>query len=1206
MFSHLHVHTEYSLLDGLSRIPSLVKAAKDHGMSSIAMTDHGGLYGAVDFYSEAKAAGLNPIIGCELYLAQNSRHSKTPNDRSPYHLLLLAKNNTGYSNLTKLVTAAHIEGFYYKPRVDKELLEKHSEGLIVLSGCPNGEIPRLITGEDPSLIADTVHWYQKTFGKENFYFELQRHEDVPNLEMINQQLIQLSGSLDVPLVATNDLHYVNKDDAGLQDVLLCIHTNTTLNDPKRLKLSDDSYYLKSSDEMVELFKDIPEAIANTERIAQQCDVTMDFTSMHLPSFDAPSGMDAQAYLVQLCWEGATRRFGADLPQRVQDQLNYELEVVLSTNFSDYFLVVWDIAKFSRTKDILFGVRGSAASSLILYCLGVTDINPLDYNLVFERFLNPERKEMPDIDMDIQDDRREEVIEYVVQKHGNDKVAQIITFGTLGARAAIRDVGRAMGREYGQIDEIARLIPTGTPTLKSLLESATDLQQYYRNHPETRDVIDTASQLEGSVRHVSTHAAAVVVSDEPLLNYIPLQRATKGTSETAVTQYPMDPIGKLGLLKIDFLGLTNLTILDKTLKLINQRRNPDDIELAKIPLDDKHAFDLLASGETTSIFQLESAGMRRYIKELRPTSIAEISAMIALYRPGPMEHIETFIEAKHGRAPITYPHEDLVELLHETYGVIVYQDQVLHIVRKLAGYSLGQADVVRKAMGKKIPEIMQKEKENFIAGATAQGYSPDTIEQVFSLLEPFAGYAFNKAHSVSYALIAYWTAYMKANYPVEYMCSVLNASLNNNERLATITSDCKRMGIRILPPDINMSIQPYSVEEAESSALTIRTGLEAIKNVGGTALEPLVREREENGSYSSVEDLCQRTGKDMPNKRTLESMIKVGAFDEIGYRQTLLDKLDTAISTAQRAAHLKEIGQTTLFDMSAQTEESPMAFPDDDATQTNNETSLLEQLNWERELLGMHISITPVDHAALKYRDLLITLTNDINPEHTGKITIGGMVSDTQFRVTQNGKSFVTATIELQDGPFEIVIWDQGKIATANTLLNPGQFVCIVGQPRVWRSSVSMTAEQIYPIDFDGAIHDSAFIKENSAIPVIANDKYPDPIHPAAPKPRSSEITTVIVRLLETSDTTSDQKILYKVMELLVEFEGPDKVELEIKSPSKTSLLAFDRISTTYCPELVTRMNSLLGYEAVTTRILEPKNTNGVVNVQPQAQTPIGV
>ena len=452
--------------------------------------------------------------------------------------------------------------------------------------------------------------------------------------------------------------------------------------------------------------------------------------------------------------------------------------MLSTNFSDYFLVVWDIAKFSRTKDILFGVRGSAASSLILYCLGVTDINPLDYNLVFERFLNPERKEMPDIDMDIQDDRREEVIEYVVQKHGNDKVAQIITFGTLGARAAIRDVGRAMGREYGQIDEIARLIPTGTPTLKSLLESATDLQQYYRNHPETRDVIDTASQLEGSVRHVSTHAAAVVVSDEPLLNYIPLQRATKGTSETAVTQYPMDPIGKLGLLKIDFLGLTNLTILDKTVKLINQRRNLDDIELAKIPLDDKHAFDLLASGETTSIFQLESAGMRRYIKELRPTSIAEISAMIALYRPGPMEHIETFIEAKHGRAPITYPHEDLVELLHETYGVIVYQDQVLHIVRKLAGYSLGQADVVRKAMGKKIPEIMQKEKENFIAGATAQGYSPDTIEQVFSLLEPFAGYAFNKAHSVSYALIAYWTAYMKANYPVEYMCSVLNASLNN--------------------------------------------------------------------------------------------------------------------------------------------------------------------------------------------------------------------------------------------------------------------------------------------------------------------------------------------------------------------------------------------------------------------------------------------
>jgi len=1168
-------------LDGLSRIPSLVKAAKDQGMSSIAMTDHGGLYGAVDFYSEAQAAGLNPIIGCELYLAQNSRHSKTPSDRSPYHLLLLAKNNTGYSNLTKLVTSAHMEGFYYKPRVDKELLEKHSEGLIVLSGCPNGEVPRMITSGGISLIPEIVEWYQKTFGPENFYFELQRHENVPNLETINQELIRLSGSLNVPLVATNDLHYVDKSDADLQDVLLCIHTNTNLNDPKRLKLSDESYYLKSSEEMVELFKDVPEAIANTEVIANQCKVELDFTSLHLPSFDVPNGASAQEYLVQLCWEGATSRFGPDLSPRVQTQLKYELEVVLSTNFSDYFLVVWDIAAYARSQNILFGVRGSAASSLILYCLSVTDINPLDYNLVFERFLNPERKEMPDIDLDIQDDRREEVIEYVVGKHGRDKVAQIITFGTLGARAAIRDVGRAMGREYAAIDEIARLIPPGTPTLQALLDSDTELQQYYRQHPETRNVIDTAAQLEGSVRHTSTHAAAVVVSDEPLLNYIPLQRGTKGTSETAVTQYPMAPIGKLGLLKIDFLGLTNLTILDKTVKLINQRTSSPSIQLSQIPLDDTNAFELLASGETTSIFQLESSGMRRYIKELRPASIGEISAMIALYRPGPMEHIDTFIEAKHGRAPIAYPHEDLMEILDETYGVIVYQDQVLHIVRKLAGYSLGQADVVRKAMGKKIPEIMQKEKENFIAGATAQGYSLSTIEQVFSLLEPFAGYAFNKAHSVSYALIAYWTAYMKANYPAEYMCSVLNASLNNNEKIAIITSECKRMGIGILPPHINHSAPSFSVEAMESDALAIRTGLEAIKNVGGTALEPLIKERKESGDFASIEDLCERTGKDMPNKRTLESMIKVGVFDELGYRQNLLDKLDTAIAVAQQASHLKEIGQTTFFDIFSDTNASLEALPATDTPLVQNETSLLEQLTWERELLGMHFSITPVDHAISKYPGSLLTLTSEIDTENGKKVTAGGIVSNIQYRVTQNSKPFVTASIELQDGPLEIVMWNQKEISNATALLNPGQFICVVGQPRMWRNSLSLTTEKIYPIELDGTINKSAF-----SIATIENNEHRVPDYPPmAPYQQSpqplEEIKTVVVKILETGDPAIDKKLLYQVLELLIEFEGTDRVQLEIQTSSKAATLAFDQISTNYCPDLVTKMQSLLGAQSLT-------------------------
>ncbi|MDP3061691.1 MAG: DNA polymerase III subunit alpha, partial [Chloroflexota bacterium] len=743
MFTHLHVHTEYSLLDGLSRIHQLVGRAKELGMTALAITDHGNLYGAIDFYSQCAAAGVKPIIGCEVYVAPESRHSKTPADKSPHHLTLLAKSNAGYKNLIKLVTLANLEGFYYKPRIDRELLERHAEGLIPLSGCPTAEIPRLITQGRLDDARAAIRWFRERFP--DYFLEIQRHEHVPNLPAINKALVELSRETGLPLVATNDSHYTVQTDAPIQDIMICIQTNTTVQDEKRLRMEDNSYYMRSHQEMAELFSDLPEAVENSQRIAEKCNVTIDFGVPHIPEFVPPEGEDADAYLTRLCREGLRRRFGRP-SKEVQERLEYELDVIRKTRFSNYFLVVWDIACFVHQRHILFGVRGSAAASLALYCLGVTDIDPLEHRLVFERFLNLERKEMPDIDMDFQDDRRDEVLAYVSRKYGQDRVAQIVTFGTLGPKAAIRDVGRVLGMSYADTDRIARMIPFRAKTLDEALQMAPELQEALQADESIQKLMDTAKGVEGVAHHASTHAAGVVISQEPLAEYVPLQRPIRGSeqSDLAMTQYAMAPIAKLGLLKMDFLGLINLSTLDRTMKLLERTRGLR-IDLHEVPLDDRVTFELLGSGKTTDIFQLESSGMQRYIKELKPSSLRDISAMIALYRPGPMEHIGTFINAKYGRVPIKYPHPALKEILEETYGVIVYQDQVLLIARAFAGYTLGEADIVRKAMGKKIPEVMRKEREKFIAGAVRQGFEKSLAEEVFNLIEPFAGYAFNKAH-----------------------------------------------------------------------------------------------------------------------------------------------------------------------------------------------------------------------------------------------------------------------------------------------------------------------------------------------------------------------------------------------------------------------------------------------------------------------------
>ncbi|MBI4202278.1 MAG: DNA polymerase III subunit alpha [Chloroflexi bacterium] len=1017
-FTHLHVHTEYSLLDGLSRIGPLVTRARELGMEALGITDHGSLYGAIDFYNECKAAGIRPIIGLEAYVAGGSRLSKTPADKSPYHMTLLARNNQGYRNLLQLVTKSHLEGFYYKPRIDRELLERYGSGLLALSGCPNAEIPRiLLEGNVEEATRRALH-YKEVFG--DFYLELQSHADVPQLEALNQALVQMHRDTGLPLALTNDLHYVHKEDAPIQDLLICIQTNTNVLDGKRLRMEDDSYYLKSSEEMAALFPDFPEAYENTRRIAELCDVSIDFSQLHLPKFKTPEGSTSMEYLSRLCWEGLERRV-PNAPEHYRQRLAYELDVIDKTHFPDYFLVVWDIAHFTRTNGIHFGVRGSAAASLALYGLGVTDVDPLAYRLVFERFLNVERKEMPDIDMDFQDDRRDEVLRYVVGKYGADHVSQIVTFGTLGPKAAIRDTGRAMALLYGDVDSVARLIPFRVKTLDEAMETVPELREKYEGDDTLRGLIDNAKRLEGVVRNVGTHAAGVVISEDPLTDYVPLQRPVKGDEDSVpVTQFSMEPVQKLGLLKMDFLGLSNLTILDRAIQVIEQHRG-QRIDLHQVPLDDPNTFHLLSSGETTGIFQLEGSGMRRYIKELKPSSLQDVASMIALYRPGPMEHIDTFIKAKHGEVKVTYLHPVLKDILEETYGVIVYQDQVLLIVRALAGYSLGEADIVRKAMGKKVHAIMMQEKEKFLARSVQQGYSPDLAEEVFSLILPFAGYAFNKAHSVSYALIAYWTAYFKANYPVEYLTALLNCHLGHQERAAVDLEECARLKIKVLPPDVNRSDVQFTIDlDGETGEPAIRFGLGAIKHVGTGAMEALAASRKANDTFPTLDEFCQKAELSAVNKKTMESLVRAGALDAYGPRGDLLATIDRIMALAQQESRRKDSGQTTLFAMFGGAVEEPAASLE---LVKGEPVGDKERKEWERELLGKPVTGNMVSRLAqVAAVHNAVTFRDDLEDYVGQKVSVVGEVSSVNQRFTKEGKAFVTCILEMMGGVVEVVAW----------------------------------------------------------------------------------------------------------------------------------------------------------------------------------------
>jgi DNA polymerase-3 subunit alpha len=1183
MFSHLHVHTEFSLLDGLARVPDLMERARELGQESIALTDHGNLYAAIDFYKEARNAGVRPVIGVEAYVAPGSRFSREPRDKHSHHLTLLCRNMTGYRNLLTLVTKANLEGYYYKPRLDRELLAQHSEGLIALSGCRTGEVQELILAGRYEEALESARWHHDTF--DDYYLELQDHS-MPDLVEVNRRLVDMSRETDIALVATNDVHYVRQSDAAAQDILLCIGTNSSVLDEKRMRMPDDSYYLKSEREMRELFPDVPQAIDNAALVADKCDLDLRFGDLHLPQAEVPPGKSADEYLAELCYRGLSERYPpeAEAPRR---RLDYELGVVRETGFANYMLVVRDFALFARSQAIAMGVRGSAAASIILYCLGITDIDPLAHRLVFERFLNVERHEMPDIDMDFADDRRDEVIRYVAEKYGYDHVAQIITFGTMGAKAAIRDVGRALGMTYAEVDRVARLVPNALHmTIDRALSESGELRSAYDLDDQVRRLVDTARNLEGIARHASTHAAGVVISGEPLVEHLPLQRPSRGarTGEAAnggespipMTQFAMEQVAEIGLLKMDFLGLVNLTILDQAVSIVRETRG-EVIEIKSLPDGDAKTYAMLSKGETFGVFQLESPGMRRYIQELRPASIGDLAAMVALYRPGPMQHIPTFCAAKHGQAQIQHPHPDLADILNETYGVIVYQDQVLLIAQKFAGYTLGEADIMRKAMGKKIATIMAAEKERFITGAVKRGYSETDAQQVFDLIEPFAGYAFNKAHAVSYATIAYQTAYLKANYPAEYMTAVLRLASSHpagaQERIAAAVAECAKLSISILSPDINKSGVNFQIEPTDGGD-GIRFGLAVIKNVGVAAVEGIIAARAEKGVFASVEDLCRRAGLRNLNKRALESMIKAGALDSLGDRATLLVNMDRILSLAQREQRLRESGQTTMFDLFGESVDAPLPTLELEPA----EGSRSEMLAWEKEMLGVYVSEHPFANAASTLARHVTAVCNEISPELAGReVVLAGMVASTRNLLTREGKTFCAATIEDLSGSIEVTVWPDLYEQTRD-LWDEGNILIILVRVRERGDRLQVSAQQVAIYQAGGPSSEPFLMPEWASKDRTATSgkEAPTQGHVAPSKktnPNNQRHLFMTVR--ETSDEEADRSRLADLMAALVDFPGDDEMRLVVQTRDDQQVeLALPNAQA--CDDLCLRITQLLG------------------------------
>ncbi|RMD59292.1 DNA polymerase III subunit alpha [Candidatus Parcubacteria bacterium] len=1031
-FVHLHVHSHYSLLDGLTKIDELVAAAKENGAEAIALTDHGVMYGAIEFYQKCQKAGIKPIIGVEAYLAPHSRFDKTKSDeKSFYHLLLLAKNSQGYKNLIKLTTIAHLEGYYYKPRIDWEVLKKYSQGLIASTACLGGEIPRLILSNQLEKARRRILEYNQLFGQGNFYLEIMPHLRLEGQAKVNQYLIKFSQELNIPLVLTNDIHYLKEEDAEAQDILLCIQNKKKRSDKDRMMMDEGNYSFRSVEDMVKELgagQAVLEAAANTVKIAQQCDVEIELGKIQLPYFPVPEGYDGDTYLREMCLQGIQKRYQksySEVNREIRERMDYELSVIKRMGWSSYFLIVADFVNWAKNNGIVVGPgRGSAAGSLVCYLTGITNLDPLKYGLLFERFLNPDRVSMPDIDMDFADNRRDEVIRYVEKKYGQDRVAQIITFGTMAARAAVRDVGRVLDYPYDYCDKLAKMIPMFM-SLEKAVETVAELKEVYEKEEAARNIINYAKRLEGVARHASTHACGVVITRQPLTEMVPLQYASS-SDRTVVTQYSLHPIEDLGLLKMDFLGLKNLTIIESAIKIIKNTRGLK-IDIDKIPLDDPKTYELFQKGQTTGFFQFESSGMRRYLRELKPTEFEDIVAMVALYRPGPMEWIPDYIAGKHGRKKPRYLHPKLRPILEKTYGVVIYQEQVMQMARDLAGFSMAEADVLRKAVGKKIPELLAKQKEKFIDGCVKNGINRQLAEKIFSFIEPFAGYGFNRSHAACYALIGYQTAYLKAHWPTEFMAALLTADQHNIDKIAVEINECRNMGIEVKQPDINQSFDSFTVVTSGTEVgkiasqneepKVIRFGLKAIKNVGDHIVDVIIAERKANGPYKNIYDFLERIDDKDLNKKSLESLIKSGALDQFGDRGVLMQNIEALLKFHRDVTEAKHSRQSSLFsDMPLVVGRVKLAnFPP---------VERQEKLKWEKELLGLYITEHPfLDYHKLLREEVELLPLSELGLEFSNQmVNVAGIITAVKKIITRNNQSMLFVKIEDNISSVEVLVF----------------------------------------------------------------------------------------------------------------------------------------------------------------------------------------
>ncbi len=1079
MFTHLHVHTEYSLLDGAARINELARRAAEMDMPALAITDHGVMFGVIDFYKACQKQGIKPVIGCEIYMAPGKRTEKVmgKDDRNN-HLVLLAENEQGYRNLVKIVSQAYIDGFYYKPRADKELLAAYSQGLIALSGCLAGEIPEYLLQDNYTRARATALELKDIFGKDHFFLEIQDH-GLNDQRKVNSGLRKLSQETGIPLVATNDVHYVHREDAFIQDVLLCIQTGKTLSNVNRMSFEGKEFYLKSKEEMSLLFGETPEVLTITNEIAQRCNVTFTFGKHFLPIYEVPEGTTLDEYLMELCWK-AFPLFYPNATDWERQRLQYELEIIIQTGFSGYFLIVSDFCRYAREHGVAVGPgRGSAAASMVAYLLGITSVEPLRHDLLFERFLNPERISMPDIDIDFDPDGREKVINYVTEKYGADKVCQIITFGTMGAKAAIRDVGRVLDIPLGKVDRVAKAVPFEIGmTLERALTVSPDLQKMVAEEEDVKRLYEISKSLEGMPRHASTHAAGVVIAREPLTNYLPLQKTADGF---LMTQFPMKTVEEIGLLKMDFLGLRNLTIITKTHQSIKQTRD-FDLDIDHLPLEDKATYDLLSEGNSTGVFQLESGGMRAILKDLKPNCFEDIIAVLALYRPGPMEQIPEFVRRKHG-GKISYLHPKLEEILKTTHGIIVYQEQVMQIAQNLAGYSLGRADLLRRAMGKKDKKTMAEESRNFVhglqdekgewivPGAVRLGLKEKEAEEIFDLMAKFAEYGFNKGHATAYAMISYQTAYLKANYPLEFTASLLSSVIGSSDKVSFYIQEARAAGIEILPPDVQYSYNDFTIENN-----AIRFGLEAIRNVGGQLVDKIIQERKHD-QFGSFYDFILRMDSRVMNKRALESLIKAGAFQSLCNRAQAMHVMDQALELAQNRQKDMESGQISLFDLDTKLDEG-LIIPD------LPEFEESEILKMEKEYMGIYLTTHPL----LSVQELLKRTTSSdiaacLETQEEKKIILGGIINAFRQTITKKGEMMASFMLEDLSGTIEVLVFP--RLFAETVRLDNDQIVLVKGRYYINEEEKKIFAEKISPLEEYAAItQTSATLEKQEEIPIV--------------------------------------------------------------------------------------------------------------------------